>query len=187
MARVFVPDDQLDNPAAYVYATYRPEIAQGASVFTGAVYQHTQLPFRIVEAARLRTAQINGCQTCQTFRAKRDLAGTLGKRGGDVSRSFIARGDEEPDDAFYAAVGAWQESDVFTERERLAIEYAERMGTDPHSFESDDELWIRMHDQFEDAEIVDLTLCISCWIAAGRALHALGIDPAVCSVEPAHA
>ena len=36
-----------------------------------------------------------------------------------------------PDEAFYAAVHEWRTSPVLSEREKLAIEYAEKVGLDP--------------------------------------------------------
>jgi alkylhydroperoxidase family enzyme len=187
MPRVFVPNDSLDAPNVYVMSNYVPEIAKSAELFAMTVYQDTRLPFRVVEGARLRTAQLNGCIRCQSFRAKRDIPTALARMGGDAERSFINRGDPEPDEAFYAAVENWRTSSVFSDKERLAIEYAERMGSDPHSFETAEEYWNQMHAHFEDAEIVELTLCIACWIGLGRANHALDIDPAICSIEPRRA
>ncbi len=186
MPRVFVPDESLSSPNVYVMNTYAPHIAKAAQGFAKAVYEGTKLPFRIVEAARLRTAQLNGCVTCQTFRAKRDLPASLGRLGGDVAGSYINRGDPEPDDAFYAALDdEWRNSPLFSSRERLAIEYAERMGTDPHSFDDDERFWEMMHADFADAEIVELTLCIACWMGLGRTRHVLDIDPAICAIAPA--
>jgi len=170
------------TPDATALLHYRPAQAEAGFNFSSVVYQNTTLPFRLVEAARHRTAQINGCQTCQTWRAGRDLAPVLLAKGGDPQTSFIGRGEPEPDDSFYAEIDTWRTSKMFSPRERLAIEYAERMGTDPRSFEGDDPFWEQMHVHFTDEEIVDLTLSVGSWIAMGRVLHVLEIDPQVCAV-----
>jgi alkylhydroperoxidase family enzyme len=183
MPRVFVPDDQIDDAKAYVLQHYATDIAAAAVGFASTVYQRTQLPFRVVEAARIRTAQINGCRTCQTWRAARDLPASLAARGGDATRSFVGRGDPAPDDEFYDSIATWRTATNFDDRERLAIEFAERMGSDPHSFETADEFWSRMHSCFTDDAIVDLTLSVASWIALGRTLHALDIDPVMCGLQ----
>lgn len=179
MPRVAVPGGCDESAGTVLH--YRRRQAEAGFGFSSAVYQHTGLPFRIVEAARYRTAQLNGCITCQTWRAERDLAPVLSAKGGNPAESFIARGDPAPDEAFYAAVEDWRNASVFSERERLAIEFAERMGLQPRSFEEDEPFWERMHQAFSDGEIVDLTLSVASWIALGRTLHVLQLDPQVCA------
>ncbi|MET0370673.1 MAG: carboxymuconolactone decarboxylase family protein [Sphingobium sp.] len=182
MTRIAIPDEYSDSPVGSVLAHYAPAIAAASRAYSQAVYQHSSLPFRIIEGARIRTAQINGCQTCQSFRAARDLPASIERAGGDVQASFLGRGDAVPDDAFYDAVADWRTASAFDERERLAIELAERMGLSPQSFEEDDAFWARMKAHFTDAEIVDLVMSVSCWIGAGRALHVLEIDPRICAI-----
>ena len=62
----------------------------------------------------------------------------------------------------------------YSERERLAIEYAERFALDHHNI--DDDFYARLRAAYTDAEILDLTVCIGGWLALGRTLHVLGID-----------
>jgi alkylhydroperoxidase family enzyme len=171
--------------ANFVYDNYAPKLTAALAHLSGTVYQETQLSIRVVEAARIRTAQINGCRTCSTWRAARDLPDQFELLGGDVGRSFVGRADVKPDEAFYEAIEHWQSATIFDERERLAIEVAERMGEAPRSFEGDVSFWTRMHTHFTDDEIVDLLVSIGSWIAAGRFMHILEIDLEVCSVGPA--
>jgi alkylhydroperoxidase family enzyme len=81
-----------------------------------------------------------------------------------------------PDETFYAAIENWRESDLFSDRERLAIEYAERIAEAPRDLPLDDKFWQRLQAGFDDAEIVDLTYSITTWIATGRFTHVLGFD-----------
>jgi alkylhydroperoxidase family enzyme len=186
MPRVFVSDEHTDEPSSYVHTEYRPELSSALLHLGITIYEHTRLPARVVEAARVRTAQINGCRTCQTWRAERDLPGVFARRGRAGTDSFLYKGGSLPDSDFYAALDQnWRDSTVFNERERLAIEHAERMGIDPHSFDDAEDFWRRMHEHFDDGEIVDLTLCIAGFIAGGRFLHTLDIDPAICAMAPA--
>ena len=187
MARVTIPETEAGSPVGYVYRSCAPKLTTALSGLSMAVYQDTQLPIRVVEAARVRTAQINGCRTCKTWRAARDLPEVLEQAGGDIGRSFVGRADSLPDEAFYAAIEDWRSSTLFDERERLAIEFAERMGEAPHSFEGDEAFWDRLHHHYTDGEIVDLTVSVASWIAGGRVMHVLEIDAEMCVVEPASA
>ena len=49
-----------------IYAT---EIAGAGNAFAYAIYEHSKLPLRVFEAARLITAMINGCQICMAWQS----------------------------------------------------------------------------------------------------------------------
>lgn len=184
MARIAVPEALEANPGLALEG-YAPAQYNAWLGFGKAVYQETKLPYRVVEAARYRTAQINGCVACQGFRAAVDLKGYFESFGGDFSRSFAGRAETIPDESFYAAITEdWRDADpaILDEADRLAIEFAERMGQDPHSFADDEAFWTAMHRVFTDAQIVDLTLAVASWIAGGRIVSALGIGPVSCPV-----
>jgi alkylhydroperoxidase family enzyme len=61
----------------------------------------------------------------------------------------------------------------YTERQRLAIEYAERFAVDHQAI--DDELFARLRARFADDEILDLTLCLAVYLGLGRTLEVLGV------------
>jgi alkylhydroperoxidase family enzyme len=182
MPNVHVAAAHLSDPLGYVLNHHSPEIGTAAAHFVRSVYQSLRLPLRIAEAARYRTAQINGCLVCQSFRAGDHLDAYLASVGGDPSRSVVARGGEKPDEAFYAAIADWRNSPLFDARERLAIDYAERLSETPKELPYDEIFWSGMHAGFDDAEIADLTLAIGCWMAMGRFTHALGLDT-VCMTD----
>jgi alkylhydroperoxidase family enzyme len=163
---------------------YRPRMAMTMQDFAQAVYQETTLSFREAEGARIRIAMINGCLMCQGYRIAAQLTEALEKMKSTEAPNIAARG-EAPSEAYYqAAATDWRASDMFTARERLAIEYAERIALEPEPLPYDDEFWQRLHAQFSDAEIADLTYSITCWIATGRLVHVLGLDGS-CSIVPA--
>lgn len=58
-----------------------------------------------------------------------------------------------------AALADWRESDLFSGRERLALEYAERMTITGETV--DDELFARIQAEFSEPEIVELTAGIA--------------------------
>ncbi len=61
--RVEVPEGA--DPITYVWGQLVPGIGPAAATLAMAVYEHSTLGLREFEAARLRTAQINGCLFCQ--------------------------------------------------------------------------------------------------------------------------
>ena len=80
MPRVHVSDEFANDPSAYVWSHYAPEIAGGAGSYIHAVYTKSLLSLREPEAARIRTAQINGCELCMGMRSSwaADLAAMEG-------------------------------------------------------------------------------------------------------------
>jgi alkylhydroperoxidase family enzyme len=80
----------------------------------------------------------------------------------------------------YAHVAEYRERDEYTEREKLAIEYAERFALDHAAI--DDDLFRRLRAVYSDAEVVDLTLLLVTFLGLGRMLAVLGIDPA-CAID----
>lgn len=150
------------HPIMYVWGELVPGIGPSAAAFSQAVYDHTTLGLREFEAARLRTAQINGCLFCQDWRTERD--------------------GEVVEDTFPQAVTDWRSTNTFDDRTRLAAEYAERYALDHHGL--DGEFWSRMKVHYDDREIVELSMCLGSWLAFGRLNHVLGLDAAC--VLPGH-
>src|SRR3546814_1117189 len=60
MPRVHVPDEHQHDPSAYVWTAYAPEIGAAAANYSRTVYERSTLSLREMEAARIRTADING-------------------------------------------------------------------------------------------------------------------------------
>ena len=63
----------------------------------------------------------------------------------------------------------------YSDRERLAIEYAEKMAVDHH--EIDEVFFARLKTQFDDAEILELGMMIGQYIGFGRLLKVLDLTP----------
>ena len=160
MPRLEIPDGKAD-PEVRMWAL-RPEMGVGAAALSHAVYDQSIIPVRERELARMRIAQINDCAICQQWRKTPGAAGALTE-----------------DD--FAHVEEWETYPGYSERERLAIEYAERFAL--HHRGIGDEFFARLRNEFGDAEILDLTVCIGAWIALGRTMHVLGIDDS-CRVRP---
>jgi alkylhydroperoxidase family enzyme len=153
MAHIDIPDGSAD-PEVRVWKL-RPEMGIAAGGLSHAIYEQSIIPVRERELARMRIAQINDCAICKAWRKTTGAADVM----------------HEED---YAAVADWRTSPRFTDREQLAIEYAEKFATDHHA--CNDKFFARMRSHFSDAEVLDLTVCIGGWLALGRTLHVLGID-----------
>src|SRR4051794_11958128 len=144
MARIDLPDgDDLDVMKAFALA---PKLAEGASAYDNAVWNST-LDWRLHELVRMRIAQINECTVCLGWRTPQAI-------------------DAGVTDELLTNVDRAAELDVYTDAEKVAIEYATRFATD--SANIDDALIDRLKQHFDSAEIVELTLVLGKYIALGR-------------------
>jgi alkylhydroperoxidase family enzyme len=175
--RVQIGPNCLDAPLDYVGRHYAPGIVAAALAFSRATYEHSSLSLREFEAARALVAQINGCQLCQSWRSARDTAAYVASLGGN-SDTVASRDSSPPDESFYASISNWRTANSYSNRERVALEYAERLCLDPQRLAQDEPFWTRANAAFSDAELVDLSYCIACWMGLGRVAHVLGIDNA---------
>ncbi len=73
------------------------------------------------------------------------------------------------------------EDNGFSDRERLALEYAERLAVDHHNV--DDDFFDRLRTEFDDAEILELGMMAGQYIGFGRLLMVLDLTPKFCPTE----
>lgn len=110
---------------------------------------------RLRELVRLRASQLNGCSYCV------ELHSTDAVKAGDTTQRINA-------------LAVWQESPLFTRRERAAFTLTESMTrtSETHVPDSD---WEAAADVFAPAELgalVSLIVTINAWNAVGVATHA---------------
>jgi alkylhydroperoxidase family enzyme len=153
MARISFPAAGMGEHIDW--ALPRVKMAIGMGALSEAVYENSRLPLRERESARWTIALINDCVVCQDTRAKGAAAAAI-------------------DDAFYREVANWRESDILTERERLAAEFAQRFALDHQAM--DDAYWARLRGAFADDEITDLIICCGMFLGMGRALAVVGVE-----------
>lgn len=156
MPRINVPDD-LGG-----WMALRPEMAPGLVALSDAVYGKSKLPLREQEIARMRIALANQCEVCRNARYAEGL-------------------EQGMDEAFYANVGQWRCAGNYSEREKLAAEYAEGIALDHVALRDNEGFWNRFRKHFADEEIVDLALCCTLWLGAGRTMRVLDVGQA-CSL-----
>jgi alkylhydroperoxidase family enzyme len=85
------------------------------------------------------------------------------------------------DEELYAHVHEAATWGGYSDRERIAIEYAERFALDHRSI--DDEFFARLREHFADDEVLDLTICIGNFLAFGRLTEVLRLDQS-CEIPP---
>jgi alkylhydroperoxidase family enzyme len=116
------------------------------------------LPARLKELVRLRIATLNGCQTCMAARLASDTV---------------------PEEQ---AVGTWADdfsvNDDYTDAERTAMAFAERMAVDHHGIGDADLLALREH--FDDAQVLELMMMAGQYIGFGRMLAILQLETVAC-------
>jgi alkylhydroperoxidase family enzyme len=150
MPRIDVADD-LGS-----WMSLQPDMAPGLVALSDAVYGRSKLPLRVQEIARMRIALANGCEVCRNAR-------------------YAEAAEEKLDDAFYQQVLQWSTWSGYSVRERLAAEYAEGYALDHLALRENHEFWPRMRANFRDDEIVDLALCCTLWLGAGRTMRVLDV------------
>lgn len=69
--------------------------------------------------------------------------------------------------------------DPFSESERLALEYADRLAVDHHNM--DDAFFDRMKEHYSDEQILELGMMIGQFIGFGRLLMVLDLESKFCA------
>ncbi len=104
----------------------------------------------------VRVSQLNGCRFCVDLNSA-----TLLRRGVDMTK--------------VEALENWQQSNLFSETERIALEYAEAVTLRSNAI--NDELMQRLKGQFTDDAIVELTGLIAFQNLSSKFNSALGVPP----------
>jgi len=159
MARLDIPEGP-GGEAAMIWSL-RPQLGGMVERMIHGAYQQSVLPPDERELARMRIAQINDCVACSDFRAP------------SVLEAGVA-----PE--LYDHVADWATYPGYTERQRLAISYAELFANDPLGM--DDAFFEKLRAEFSDPEILDLTLCVAVFLGLGRTLAVLGVDQS-CAID----
>ena len=115
---------------------HRPKMMSGMGKFQGAVRKGRGLDERLKLLVELKGAQMIGCEWCL------DLG------------SQICRNSGLSDEELLATVHH-RDSDFFSEREKLALDYTIAVMRTP--VEVTDELFARMKEHFSDGQLVELT------------------------------
>jgi AhpD family alkylhydroperoxidase len=106
----------------------------------GAYLEKSSIEKKLQYLIEYRVSQINGCAYCLDMHSK-DL-----RAGGETEQRIYM-------------ISAWRESPVYTDRERAALEWAEAVTVlgDGHV---SDEVYEVARKQFNEQELIDLTMCV---------------------------
>jgi AhpD family alkylhydroperoxidase len=119
---------------------YQPKMMMGMGRFNQAVRKGKSVDERLKNLVELKGAQMIGCEFCV------DLGSQICRNQG--------LSDEE-----LLALPRYPGSDLFSEREKLALDYAVAVMRTP--VEVTDELFARMKDNFSDEQIVEITALLT--------------------------
>jgi len=118
-----------------------------------------RLPVRLKELVRLRIATLNGCQTCRAARLSRDTI---------------------PEEQAQS-VDDYQNSTDYSEPEKAAVRFAERLAVEHHDIGDNEIALLREH--FDEAQILELMMMAGQYIGFGRVLAALQLEVLDCPVQ----
>lgn len=144
---------------------HRPEIYAGFQPFLYALHTTGVIGPDLKELVRLRIGDLNECAFCKKGRHQ----GAFDNGLTDEKVANVANHATDP---------------MYSEREHLALELADKMAMDHTIFDTEagDELFINLRRVFSDAEIVELGMAIGQYIGFGRFLHAFQVINPVCEL-----
>jgi AhpD family alkylhydroperoxidase len=119
---------------------YQPKMLSGMGKFQGAARKGHTVDERLKNLIELKGAQMIGCEFCV------DL-------GSQICRNSGFSDDE------LLALPRYRQSDLFTEREKLALDYT--VGVMRTPVEVTDELFARMKEQFTNEQLVEITVLLT--------------------------
>ena len=136
---------------------HAPELLRGVLALSGAAAEANRVPDRLKHLASLKAATLINCEYCI------DLASQVSRRAGLSDEVLLA-------------LPGYRTSPLVTELERLVLDYAVGMSRTP--VDVSDELFARLREHFDPAQIVELTNAIVLENLYSRCNHALGIGAA---------
>src|SRR6516164_5981326 len=119
---------------------YQPKMMMGMGVFNQAVRKGKAVDERIKNLVELKGAQMIGCEFCV------DLGSQICRNSG--------LSDEE-----LLALPRYRQSDLFSEREKVALDYT--VGVMRTPVDVSDQLFARMRENFNDKQLVEITALLT--------------------------
>jgi alkylhydroperoxidase family enzyme len=119
---------------------YQPKMLTGMGRFQGAVRKGRAVDERLKNLVELKGAQMIGCEFCV------DLGSQICRHSGFSDDELLA-------------LPRYRQSDLFTEREKTALDYTVAVMRTP--VEVTDELFARMKEHFSNAQLVEITALLT--------------------------
>jgi alkylhydroperoxidase family enzyme len=119
---------------------HQPKMMSGMGKFQQAVRKGDSVDERLKYLVELKGAQLIGCEYCV------DLGSQICRNSGFSDEELLA-------------LPRYRRSDLFTEREKLALDYTVAVMRTP--VEVTDELFARMREHFSDEQLVEITALLT--------------------------
>jgi alkylhydroperoxidase family enzyme len=119
---------------------HRPKLMTAMGKFAGAARKGTTVDQRISHLIELKGSQMIGCEYCV------DLGSQICRNSGFSDEELLA-------------LPRYRQSDLFTEGEKLALDYAVAVMRTPVAVT--DELFTRMKEHFSDEQLVEMTALLA--------------------------
>jgi alkylhydroperoxidase family enzyme len=119
---------------------YQPKMMRGMGKFQNAVRKGNTVDERLKYLVELKGAQMIGCEFCV------DLGSQICRNSGFSDEELLA-------------LPRYRQSDLFTEREKLALDYTVAVMRTP--VEVSNELFARMKDHFTNQQLVEITALLT--------------------------
>jgi AhpD family alkylhydroperoxidase len=143
-------------PEPVAVQAHHPLLMGGYGALELAFQRSRKLPERLKLLAELKAAAMAGCEWCIDF------------------GSWLARGSGITEEKL-RDLPRFRESEAFDEDEKLVLEYAEGITRTP--VEVPDELFARLRERFDEAQLVELTYAAAIENLRARVNRSLGIAP----------
>jgi alkylhydroperoxidase family enzyme len=143
-------------PATIDAYLHHPRLLVGYGGFETAVERSRRVDDRLKALAELKAAALVGCEWCMDF------------------GSWLSRGSGVPEEQL-RELPRHRESDAFSPLERLVLDYAVAMTRTPAEVDAD--LFARLREHFDDAQLVELTNAIAIENLRARFNNALHLEP----------
>jgi uncharacterized peroxidase-related enzyme len=157
-------EEQTGDSSALRALAHRPDILGSFAQFYWALQTTGQLDRKLVELFRLAIAQINQCANCLAGRYQDSI-------------------DQGLTEEMIAALPGAESSDLFTDREKAAIVFAQKMAFDHYSVGDAD--FARLYEHFTVEEVVELNVCVAQFIGIGRMFSVIDAMNTACAVPGA--
>ena len=146
---------RLPEPVALM--AHSPLLMHGYGGFELAFSRAKRAPERLQALAELKASALAGCEWCMDF------------------GSWLATSEAGVTEQQLRELPNFRGSEAFSDEEKLVLEYAEAISRTP--VDVPDELFARMRERFDEAQIVELTWAAAIENLRARFNWALGIQP----------
>jgi uncharacterized peroxidase-related enzyme len=143
-------------PNMFRTVAYRPEILRTMITHFRAVMETGTVGVKLKELVIVRTSQINHCEYCLASHSQLALRHGWSEEQITDLANFRTRTD-------------------FSEREKAALELAERETLDSNGI--DDEFWARLRQHFDEGEIIELAAAVGLFNYFNRFNNSLRMEP----------